>query len=73
MRGKRVKALRTEARPHPGRKHGGSRVEEAKAIDEHLRKRSALRQAIDNVFKPKPADECPPVDCPPVETFETER
>lgn len=57
MRGKRVKALRTEARPHPGRKHGGSRIEEAKAVDQRMRKRSFLRRSIDNAFKPKLEDE----------------
>lgn len=40
MRGKRVKQLRTEDKPHPGRKYGGAvGINNDKMTDKNFRKR----------------------------------
>lgn len=49
MRGKRAKALRTEDRPHPGRKHGGVkswervRVKKTHSGFDHKRDRRSIK------------------------------
>lgn len=53
MRAKRAKALRTKDLPHPGRKRGGTMKAEAEEVDARVRRKIALRRALDNAFKPK--------------------
>jgi hypothetical protein len=46
MRGSRAKALRTEERPNPGRKHGGSMKDQTPATDHRSALASMFRKFL---------------------------